>query len=123
MQLEPLDDLPPDESPSWDALGYLFDRSWWTRAWVVREVHTARKVLVMSGPIEIDFSSIGLTAVWLFCMSVREEFYRNAHSSLSKVKNAVCLSAMNLYGITLHDLNFLSKDFDASDPRDKSTLS
>jgi hypothetical protein len=91
----------------WDAIRRIFDRTWWKRLWVYREVVLARQVSLLCGDTSID--STRLSQARALCVWLLDPRYRHSYlpfSSAAKVQAVVYHSGMNF----LHEREVRTQD-------------
>ena len=109
------------ETPHWEALCVLFDRSWFWRLWVFQEIVLARTAVARMGHIEINWKWIGLAAAILrtnyqgICETTRLGGVYNAYlmfrsSSQSDIPR-IKFDFLRLLRLT--------RQFEVTDPRDR----
>ena len=121
MSLESPKDPELAESPLWHAIQVLFDRSWFWRLWVFKEIVLARAAVVRMGHAEIDWKWIGLAAAIL-----RTTY----HGTCEKIKLGGVYNAYLMFRSSgqsdLPRVKFdflrllrLTRQFEVTDPRDR----
>jgi hypothetical protein len=108
-------DIPSYDSPEWDALERFFCRPWFTRLWVVQEIVLSQKPVAFCGHREVEWIIITCAASWI----TRQRYHGSSgRFGLSRTKNVqmVWLFAQKS---SLEILLIMTRDFQATDPRDR----
>jgi hypothetical protein len=113
-----LKDLPPLDGSCWPALRRFFDRPYFSRAWVIREVNNMRSVKLLYGAEEMDFEIVACAARLFFDVVT----YRTGPTTClasNGLQNVIRLPLYDLRKLSLQDTLRFGRRFDAADPRDK----
>ena len=102
----------------WQSLRRLFDRPYFSRAWVIREVNNMKSVQVLYGTDQLDFETIACAARIFFDIIT----YRpgpTAGLESNGLQNVTRLLLYDLNKLSLQDTLRFARRFCATDPRDK----
>lgn len=115
-------------SPGWGALGRLFKREYWNRAWVVQEIAMAKKIVVVYGDNELEWDRLSRFAGAFqnpdngSALDVLGVIFDGGSIPLAHVLKVNTISVLRqLYedgGLSLREMFFYGNQFNASDPRD-----
>jgi Heterokaryon incompatibility protein (HET) len=117
-----LETIPPATSSCWDSVSHLFNLSWFWRIWCIQEVSLAQDAVVRWGVAEMSWDDLGLAAALL-----RTNHYDilSAHH-IPGLFNAYFVYRISKSGSELPPLRVsflrllgLTRQFEASDPRDR----
>lgn len=107
--------IPAYDSTAWDALEQFFCRKWFTRTWVLQEIVLSQRPLAFCGHRELDWVVIQFAASWITRQRYAE---RSQRWGLTRTKNVHMVWSFGAKS-SLDSLLLLTKDFQATDPRDK----
>jgi hypothetical protein len=102
----------PTAHPDKAVMQALFNRPWFTRVWVLQEVHMASKAIVYCGNRTVDWGSFIVFKFWNTSMRVLEEL---PYIITAKPDKYSYLPPANALISALHDSRYCN----ATDPRDK----
>lgn len=107
--------IPSYDSPAWDALQRLFNRPCFTRMRVIQEIILSQRAIACCGNQELDWEVIELAA--LLITNQRYDA-RSQRPGLSQAKN-ISMVWNFAKKSTLGSLLLLTRDFQATEPKDK----
>ncbi|KAI8631317.1 heterokaryon incompatibility protein-domain-containing protein [Xylariaceae sp. FL1651] len=73
-------------SQSWHYIFRIFNKEWWGRAWVIQEVITSSKVVILYGSITFNFSLV--EQVMLAANSIKEVLWSSRSPTLAAIQNS-----------------------------------
>lgn len=116
--------MPVREDPDWDAVLHLFSNQWFRRVWCIQEVVLAKKPVVLSGNSSVEWETFVNAGRWVknnsFIRTTSREHRRTLEhlDVLQKMRD----TRKNTHWLERHSLLqlvFLTRGFEATDPRDK----
>ena len=102
----------------WAAVKKLFDRTWFTRVWVIQEVAVSSKATVICGNDELPWTAIALIALRSFAnpsMQMLSMLARLTILAITHIQGNIKAS----HGVPVLDLLDMARRCSASDPKDK----
>ncbi|EHA25226.1 hypothetical protein ASPNIDRAFT_42414 [Aspergillus niger ATCC 1015] len=116
------------EAPEWISLGKFWERTYFTRAWVIQEIALARGIMVMCGGYTVDWDHIVQVSRYLTLMpwkwashmksSIRKDGIEASHSMPLYLNSNRKMVFSKKQNSLLHIL-IKSRRFRCLDPRDK----
>lgn len=107
--------IPSYESPAWDALERFFSRPWFNRMWVIQEIVLSHRPVAFCGREQVDWVIIQMAASWI----THQRYDARSHRpGLLQAKNVTMVWQFAAKS-DLQSLLLLTRDFQATDPRDK----
>ena len=123
-----LQTFPSTDSPLWYLIHCFYRQSWFTRVWVIQEVAVSTSALIMYGKEEISWPKLGLASVLVLHKALQvdpgaesgyEEHFYNSVSNTSIIWDCSLANPTRTSGKDLLELLFDTRNFAATDPRDK----
>ncbi|KAJ4293188.1 hypothetical protein N0V90_008470 [Kalmusia sp. IMI 367209] len=119
----------PPVSPGWAALNRLFEREYWSRAWVVQEIAMAQKLIVVYGDNELSWDDLSNFAYSFqdpdngSALDLLGVMFSGGSIPLISIMKIILITNMRRDfteggGLSIHDLFFHGLQFNATDPRD-----
>ncbi|KAK7180127.1 heterokaryon incompatibility protein [Paraphaeosphaeria sporulosa] len=115
-------------SAGWEALTRLFQREYWTRAWIVQEIALAQKIIVVYGDNELPWKEIASFARAFHnpdnnsALDVMGTMFGGGSVPISYIMKILQIDNMReayrADGVDILDLLFHGWQFNATDPRD-----
>ncbi|KAL5410048.1 hypothetical protein PMIN03_005624 [Paraphaeosphaeria minitans] len=115
-------------SVGWEVLTRLFQREYWTRAWIVQEIAMAQKIIVVYGDNELPWNDIASFARAFrnpdnnTALDVMGTMFGGGSVPLSYIMKILQIDNMReayrADGVDILDLLFHGWQFNATDPRD-----
>jgi hypothetical protein len=117
--------LPDIFDPCWATIVKILTRQWFTRMWAIQELVVASQAVFLCGPLEIMSSSI-LHVAGNFSKFVTLKIVMGVHATIDSAMHAANASALHSLASTfsanrdvkLLNLLWLTRNFEATDPRD-----
>ncbi|KAH6972338.1 heterokaryon incompatibility protein-domain-containing protein [Ilyonectria sp. MPI-CAGE-AT-0026] len=118
------DKMPVREDPDWDTVLHLFSNQWFRRVWCIQEVVLAKKPVVLSGNSSVEWETFVNAGRWVrnnsFLRTTSREHTKTLEhlDVLQKMRD----TRKNTHWLERHSLLqlvFLTRGFEATDPRDK----
>ena len=106
-------------APGWKALSTLFQRPWFTRAWVVQEAAISSRVIVTCGRQTIPWKILSRVVSSLYRRGIIPTFHQYIHNDYGFHRVDVISSIQAISNYSLIDLLNSNRFCDATDPRDK----
>ncbi|CAJ2508758.1 Uu.00g137840.m01.CDS01 [Anthostomella pinea] len=114
--------LPYHEDPSWDVLGDILSRPWFTRSWVIQEAVLSKVTpQMLCGTHELSWESILSSATWLASMCYKLTPLNLRPITVAALRSLKLFSELNQLGVPWDLTTLLNKTrrFEASEPRDR----
>ena len=113
-----LKSLPSFDESCWTALIQFFDRPYFYRVWIMREINKMESILMLCGKEEMGFECVACAARLLFDVVTYRLASKMAVTSTG-MTNVLKLTFSNLSTLPLLDALRFARRFESSDPRDK----
>jgi hypothetical protein len=112
--------MPAASSPFWRLVALFFDNPWFSRIWMIQEVSGSSQPVVFLGSHRIDWDVIDAVAAKI-SQSPFLSSYVLAMSKTSGLRNLLIMTRRKSFASRdpIPSLLHLTRDFQASDPRDK----
>ncbi|KAF1988906.1 hypothetical protein K402DRAFT_402594 [Aulographum hederae CBS 113979] len=110
--------LPLRRSHHWRDLQNIYNRPWFERTWVVREVQSSRTAIAVCGARSVNYDCLALAAEWLMAeWSQGVEF--GCRPICSQLRTACWIRRRGVENYSILRLLRNYENFEAGDPRDK----
>ena len=106
-------------APGWSALSNLFERPWFTRAWVVQEAAISSRVVVTCGRQTIPWKILSRVVSSLYRRGIISTFQQYIPNDFGFHRVDVISSIQAISTFSLIDLLHANRSCKATDPRDK----
>ena len=109
-------ELPPFSSSKWDSIARYFSLPWFTRIWIIQEVAFSQDAILKCGDEMISWDLVQLAAHEIDYQSLDG---RSNRRGLDKVQNVMSIEMLGSNDSGLSSILCATRDFQATDPRDK----
>lgn len=111
--------LPQLDDGKIEEFGWLFQASWFRRAWPIQEVILSRKKVVHYGNVQIDWAAVGWVVSWIIHKYPEAELPHQLDAWMKPAMWVYDLGVQYSGGFPLMTMLRMSRKFDATDKKDK----